>query len=174
MEEGMDTCFLCEVGSRNQMQTGRPGVKEGFGTCATCNVHACARHGDRAPSNFQCADCVSSPAGSGGPPIPGGQVDTQDPARLADYLFNRLSNMGASGLIGLVPGLAIPARFLVTPNSGRQVQSVLNDMLAWARGGGPGNAIPLREIFTAMLDEISDEQLGGTFGFSEVSPDQDP
>jgi hypothetical protein len=54
-----DTCYLCELGSANYIVTGLA-AGEGFGTCRSCSVHACPRHGERPSQYFRCADCFAA------------------------------------------------------------------------------------------------------------------
>lgn len=54
-----DTCYLCTIGVTYPPLQNRA-AGEGFGTCNTCWVHACPKHGERNSQVFRCSDCVGA------------------------------------------------------------------------------------------------------------------
>lgn len=112
------TCYLCSGPATRVTAQQRAATTEGFGTCTNCSVHACPKHGDRAPDVFYCADCITTSAA----------LDVIDPDQASQSTPNTqemISRHGSYLLFARSPGMALTAARLFLPSDVPAMEHVL-------------------------------------------------
>jgi hypothetical protein len=167
----MDTCFLCQINLKNK-KTGKAPLRktttDGFGTCRTCNVHACPQHGDRISAHFQCADCNAGISVNAAmtPPQPGtlarpGGADDQE------AVAAQMVEWGAAGFAALAPRVAIPAMSLIEGDSADRMQRTLESLV---RDYGAHRRLGLAEHLGRAITEQTDQERVLSLGLDEAGP----
>lgn len=134
----MDSCFLCVIGGASMPAPGTRKASEGFGTCHTCDVHACQIHGDKLKGQafFRCADCLTSlgliTAVTASPPSGPAGATPVDPAT------HRILGRGGRSLFrAIAPGATASAAPLAAEADYDAMTSSLVDLLVQVQLGDP-------------------------------------
>jgi hypothetical protein len=171
----VDSCFLCVIGGATLPSPGKRKASEGFGTCNSCDVHACQVHGDKlvGQTYFRCADCLTRlgliTAVTTGPPngpVGGGtaSVDPVDPAvrqvlnRRGGALFRAIAPGATASTAPLVADADLDAiaSCLVAFTAPRRRRIVSGEaMLSWATAPPED---PRRALGLPNVDEYTTEQ----------------
>jgi hypothetical protein len=164
----MDTCYLCHVNPRKK-KTGQAPLRQtttdGFGTCRSCNVHACPQHGDRIAAHFRCADCNAGTSVNAAmtPPQPGTGV-RPDGSDGDDAIAARMVERGAAGFAALAPAVAMPAMSLIEADTVERMRRTLDSLVRAYRERG---RLGLAELLGPAIQERPDEQLALSLGLDE-------
>lgn len=134
----MDSCYLCVVGGTVLPSPGHRTASEGFGTCYTCNAHACQIHGDKVQGQtyFRCADCLARlgliTAITVSPPTSGQGA--------ADPVTQRALTFGSTFFAALAPAVTAAATALAAAVDTDAMAAALARLLNVGRGS-PGDEI---------------------------------
>lgn len=129
-----DTCFLCAVRSANSVTSPAATTTDEFGTCHSCNVHACPQHGERTGQYFRCSDCITGNSArlAVNPPSSGAQPSTAlEPEPPRQHGADRF---GAARFFAESPGTALTGLRLYDPG---QIDPMRAGLAEWAVHPGP-------------------------------------